>query len=677
MKKSYKVLCALGALLMGTASANAITTTWEGAQLNHVSADKQSLTMQGHHFSLTFAVASGEENALSYSNSALVIGAWQNGQKNYTLSWSNPQGATLSVSKVTISAESYGGIVGGRAAKAKLGANGAEVDIRNMIKIYTNVINANAADLAAGELPFYVNRSNFDDTPNTTVNKFQMEYSLVPFAPVLGDVKSAELDVTIDPEQPITLNLNEYFSAFGDFQDSISYVIASDNSATIADSLFFATDTGTYIVKAYIAAKENCHNASENSSEALTIVVNRIAPTLEVVKADSTISVSLPEDTIYSINMLDMLNYAGDGLAFAVAEGEAANLVIADSVVYATKAGDYVLAIASVEGPHYLASKEPVMVNLHVNVLENQIFVAIDTLDTLNVTLEQDSTVRIAYSAINLDAAIYVEQLTGELIARYNADSTITALQQSGEATFRIYQNQDEHFAAAEAIVTVTVGRIAPTLEVVKADSTISATVNEDNIYSIAILDMLNYAGDGLAFAVAEGEAANLVIADSVVYATKAGDYVLAIASVEGPRYMASEEPVMVNIHVTEAATQVETTLEDSTKLNLNDVLYDVFTLTDTLGMQFIVEPAGVIAYDPITNTLSAIAAGEATLKLYQPAIEGKVGEINQTYAFEISDPSALPMVRQANNARKVLHKGGLMIINAGKCYNALGARIR
>ena len=61
----------------------------------------------------------------------------------------------------------------------------------------------------------------------------------------------------------------------------LQYAFASNpnNKGVLNNGNFYATEAGTYTVYAYIAAKNDCHVQSANSSN-LTITVNRLNPTI-------------------------------------------------------------------------------------------------------------------------------------------------------------------------------------------------------------------------------------------------------------------------------------------------------------------------------------------------------------------------------------------------------------
>lgn len=499
MKKTYKVLCALGALLIGTMSASAITKTWSETDFkNAISGGVMSIT--GNHIAIGMAAKTAADGTIAYNNptvgaARLECGGMKTGEQNFILYWSCNAGSTMKVSKVTINACSVGGATGGRAAYATLGANGKRTDIRYSSTLnFTDVTNTDSADLSIDTINIKHERIKFDDSHPLLIKKITLEYSLIPDAPVLGDLKETSVDVTIDEANPNYVDLAGLFSAQDHYGDYLAYECSEENGI-IDNGKFYATAAGVYHVKAYVAALKNCHDQSEKSEEEFTITVNRIDPTLEVLKADSAISV----------------------------------------------------------------------------------------------------------------------------------------------------------------------------------------TVNEDNIYSVAMLDMLNYVGDGLAFEVIEGEAANLVLADSAVYALMAGDYTIAISSVESARYNASAEAVNIYIHATAAQSQIETVLEESNILVVDSMIENVFVFADTLGMQIIVEPEGVIAYDATANTLTAIAKGEATLTLSQPEIPGVIEAYEAVYTFIVMDdtPTALFNIKHAGKVSKMMNNGKLVIIRDGKVHNALGARIR
>lgn len=447
MKKTYKVLCAL---LIGTMSANAITKTWSGNGLNSVQ-DGAFITT-GNHIGFSITPDQGSivfDKGLMSSSNKLILGQIQNGNLSFGLSWECNVGSTMKVTKISASVLMENSTA---TDKCKIG-EGKVVDLNGF---YSTVSYTNADGIESG-VKLTLDRSGASKKMGLWMNSITLEYSLIPDAPVLGEMKETSVDVTIDEANPNYVDLAGLFSAQDHYGDYLAYECGEENGI-IDNGKFYATAAGVYHVKAYVAALKNCHDQSEKSEEEFTITVNRIDPTLEVLKADSAISVTVNEDNIYSVAMLDMLNYVGDGLAFEVTEGEAANLVLADSAVYALMAGDYTIAISSVESARYNASAEAVYINIHATAAQSQIETVLSESNILAI----DSMIENVFVfADTLGMQIIVEP---EGVIAYDATAnTLTAIAK-GEATLTLSQPEIPGVIEAyEAVYTFIVMDDTPT----------------------------------------------------------------------------------------------------------------------------------------------------------------------------------------------------------------------
>jgi len=232
---------------------------------------------------------------------------------------------------------------------------------------------------------------------------------------------------------------------------------------------------------------------------------------------------------------------------------------------------------------------------------------------------------------------------------------------------------QDCHEAVADTM-KLQVERFDPTLEVLIADTALFTTVNPENQHAADLTSMYSYtAGDGeISYAVTAGEVSEASIEDALFSAKTAGKYTVTIASAQTAFYNAASVTVDFDVQ------DFFATLEDTTDMVYNDVLATGFQFADTLGMQFIVEPAGVITFNQETMEVTAIGDGTAKLTISQEAVPGQCAAINKEYVFNVTGtPAALAETAEKAQVKKMLINGQLVIVRDDKLFNAQGAEIR
>ncbi len=260
-------------------SANAITKTWSGSSLNNIDETTGVVTLAGNHISLSITpMTEGEK--FTYESNNLHTDKWTTGNRSYTIQWSSNEGCTLKVTGLSVSMCTYGTwfFKQDKFGYAKLGANDS-VEVTTNFFTFTKVSDTISADLMAQMVPMELSRiGNFSDANPFVIRSISLEYTLVPDAPVLGDTKETSVDVTTDETNPNYVDLVGFFSAEDHYGEYLAYECSEDN-AVIEDGMFYATVAGTYHVKAYVAALDNCHDESERSAEEFVITVNPEEPT--------------------------------------------------------------------------------------------------------------------------------------------------------------------------------------------------------------------------------------------------------------------------------------------------------------------------------------------------------------------------------------------------------------
>ena len=186
----------------------------------------------------------------------------KNNTQTFNIGWSSNEGTSITVTNITFSMLGYGT---SSQVRAKFTGQNYK-NIGSTIGATTNVSISNPESDLTLTVTCSANISR-----DIRIKSMKIDYTITPNAPGVSPT-TASIDVTLNTNDKKTVNLTNYFSV-SDETDFRSLVTYSQSSGSIDGTNFYATDSGTYTVNAYIAAKKDCHEKSATSSN-LTITVN-------------------------------------------------------------------------------------------------------------------------------------------------------------------------------------------------------------------------------------------------------------------------------------------------------------------------------------------------------------------------------------------------------------------
>ncbi|MCQ2342283.1 MAG: hypothetical protein MJZ75_02145 [Paludibacteraceae bacterium] len=379
MKKFTKSLCVFAALLIGAVGMNvsANVNTLKNQDLSHIEDGVMIGTM--NHSKIFFRGVNGEHgttaNEIKTSKAGsmfepdvtvLDCGYAYEEYKDYTFTVIADKDVKVKVTKIAIAAKMYNAIAwhdcwvslnGG--TQVKVGSTSFNTEPGGYTTVTSNVT-GNAADTVV--IPMCAYRTH---TPSSGTNSMLLiksivvTYQIIPNAPGMIGTEQT-IDVTLDPENPQTLNVVPFFENKGSHY-TLKYA-ASEGGELLNGTDFFAQKAGTYMVYSYVDElkdhsddSKSCHEKSAYSNP-LVVNVKRADPTL-ILKEDhlDTVEVSVdPVNNPIYFDIYDVIDeYVGDGLAYEIIAGDKTAGHIVDSAFFATALGEYTIRIKSVQGDQY------------------------------------------------------------------------------------------------------------------------------------------------------------------------------------------------------------------------------------------------------------------------------------------------------------------------------------
>lgn len=375
---------------------------------------------------------------------------------SYTLSWTVNSGCTVNVTNVSMQART--------SMNGWIYVNGTQSENLYHASNKKTVQTGTVSYGNTGQVSFQTsNNTGFlGAKPNFFIYSITITYTITPDAPVASPT-TATVDVTLDTNNPQKVNLSSYFSSTALSSDShfgsLSYT--TSNGGTISNGNFYATSAGSYTVKAYLAAQDNCHNRSSDSN-ALTITVNR--RTGSIIAKEGPFSMTAKNTMDLSSCISSSLGTGA--ISYEVTSSNKTSAEISGSNFTPSASGTYTIKATKAQDSQY--STANTTFNVTVNKIQN-------TLTVSDRALKVDGTaVGYTVNTKNSDASLQYEisgesytnesQNKGTGVISYDpATNTITALN-AGSATLRIYQAANAAYEAVDRTLTVAVTKYDQTL---------------------------------------------------------------------------------------------------------------------------------------------------------------------------------------------------------------------
>ena len=266
----------------------------------------------------------------------------KNNTETFNIGWSCNSGSDITITKITFAMLGYGT---GSQVRAKFN-NNEYVNIGNVVGSSTDVSISNPS---AG-LTLTVTCSA-KIARDIRITKITVDYTIKPNKPgVSPTTETVNVTLPANTANPTKINIADNFSTSDHYGDYIKYDFTSnpEEAGHISEGYFYATDSGTYKIHAYIQEYKpknaECHENSENSQD-LTITVNPLVPSFTA--TNGSVDVSIGDDVVTTDLSKLVSGYDGNSTSLTFTKVSASNGGDLDAVTIdgnnfsATKLGTY------------------------------------------------------------------------------------------------------------------------------------------------------------------------------------------------------------------------------------------------------------------------------------------------------------------------------------------------
>ena len=302
------------------------TATISGASFK----DNRSWT--GNHVK-SFTI-SGSNSSYSSTLKALDIAA----NTNYTITWTKNSGCDITVTGI----------------KCKIGnPNTWYVWNHNDLDVYIN--NSKVKTVGGWSSDDNVSKTGMSlgnngsivlkTTKDANIYSIEITYTITPNKPgVNPTTESVTVTLPANTASPTAINYKDNFSTSDHYGSYFEYAFDSNpnKKGVMSGDNFYATDSGTYKIKARIKAENNCHVESDWSY--LTITVNPLDPSFTA--TNGSVDISVGGDIVNADLSKLVSGYDGNGtLSFSMVSvsngGDLSKATIDGNNFSATKLGTY------------------------------------------------------------------------------------------------------------------------------------------------------------------------------------------------------------------------------------------------------------------------------------------------------------------------------------------------
>ena len=290
------VVCLFG--VNESAWGNTASTNRSGDDVNN-----GKIVIYGPHANFTLAASGHSIGYVGSPTHHYSLGNVSSGNpRNCTFTWEANGGCSIKVTNIKFGVRGYTASAF-RTDRMKAKFNGTEKSVGSIVTSLTSFDETNNSGFANGSvLQIWVTTSNYD----FWIGDISITYTITPDAPGLSKT-TEEVTVTLNTSDKRTVNLSNYFTV-SDENDFRSLLVYSKSGGLFDGTNFYATDSGSYTVNAYIAAKDGCHVQSSTSND-FTIKVNPRSQSYDV-KNDS-VDISKTGDVV-NLDLRTLIsNYSG------------------------------------------------------------------------------------------------------------------------------------------------------------------------------------------------------------------------------------------------------------------------------------------------------------------------------------------------------------------------------
>ena len=261
------------------------------------------IVMSGNHATFTFSGdKTVEESIYGYSLGTIS----RKSSASFKFTWTKNDDCSIKVTKIAFKVRAYN-TQALSSSNGKIVFNGSTTSIGTIDPVggWHDFSAENSNGLSSGMVVKCKNDAKlypFD----YYIKDITITYTITPSAPGVNPT-TASVDVTLDTNDKKKVNLTNYFSVSDetDFRPLVTY---AKSGGSFDGTYFYATDSGSYTVNAYIDAKKDCHAQSATSSN-LTITVNPRLQSFNV--TNGSVDISKTGDVVNLDLRTLVSNYSG------------------------------------------------------------------------------------------------------------------------------------------------------------------------------------------------------------------------------------------------------------------------------------------------------------------------------------------------------------------------------
>ncbi len=257
------------------------------------------IVMGGNHATFTFTASGTNISNADWPTYSYQLGSIDHGKsKECTFTWVANGGCSIKVTKIEFGVRGYTSNIG-RTGEMKAVFNGETKDIGSILTSYTTFSETNNNGFSSGIKLTLKNTCGGHGWISKSYDKFDyyignisITYTITPNKPgVSPTTETVDVTLPTNTANPTTINYQDNFSTSDHYGSYFEYAFDSNpnNKGVMSGSNFYATEAGTYKIKARIKALTNCHEASSWSSN-LTITVNPLTPSFNAANGSVDIS---------------------------------------------------------------------------------------------------------------------------------------------------------------------------------------------------------------------------------------------------------------------------------------------------------------------------------------------------------------------------------------------------
>lgn len=289
------------------------------------------IVMSGNHATFTFTASGTNISNAGWPTYTYELGSIEHGKtKECTFTWKSNGGCSIKVTKIEFGVRGYTSNIG-RTDEMKAVFNSTTKNIGSIGTTYTTFSETNNNGFSSGIILTLKNTCGGHGLFTRSYDKFDyyigdisITYTITPSAPgVNPTTETVNVTLPENTANPTTINYKDNFSTSDHYGSFFEYAFDSNpnNKGVMSGDNFYATDSGTYKIKARIKAENNCHVASDWSY--LTITVNPLIPTFTA--TNGSVDISYAGSTVVRDLRTLISSYNGNSTSLTFTKVSASN----------------------------------------------------------------------------------------------------------------------------------------------------------------------------------------------------------------------------------------------------------------------------------------------------------------------------------------------------------------